>query len=98
MKTYSQDEAEQRIIELINSYSSDELSIVVYLVLQIEYSYGRIGKDIDYNYRMISEEQLSNLERIIIDKLIESSKTLNLFDLTYFYPTYIFWRNIDKDH
>lgn len=46
---------------------------------------------------MISEEQLSNLERIIIDKLIESSKTLNLFDLTYFYPTYIFWRNIDKD-
>lgn len=97
MKTYSQDEAEQRIIELINSYSSDELSIVVYLVLQIEYSYGRIGKDIDYNYRMISEEQLSNLERIIIDKLIESSKTLNLFDLTYFYPTYIFWHNIDKD-
>ena len=97
MKTYSQDEAEQRIIELINSYSSDELSIVVDLVLQIEYSYGRIGKDIDYNYRMISEEQLSNLERIIIDKLIESSKTLNLFDLTYFYPTYIFWRNIDKD-
>ena len=53
--------------------------------------------NIDYNYRMISEEQLSNLERIIIDKLIESSKTLNLFDLTYFYPTYIFWRNIDKD-
>lgn len=97
MKTYSQDEAEQRIIELINSYSSDELSIVVDLVLQIEYSYGRIGRDIDYNYRMISEEQLSNLERIIIDKLIESSKTLNLFDLTYFYPTYIFWRNIDKD-
>ena len=97
MKTYSQDEAEQRIIELINSYSSNELSIVVDLVLQIEYSYGRIGKDIDYNYRIISEEQLSNLEKIIIDKLIESSKTLNLFDLTYFYPTYIFWRNIDKD-
>ena len=90
-------ESSERIIELINSYSSDELSIVVDLVLQIEYSYGRIGKDIDYNYRIISEEQLSNLERIIIDKLIESSKTLNLFDLTYFYPTYILWRNIDKN-
>ena len=70
---------------------------MVDLVLQIERSFGRIGNDIDYHYRIVSEDALKEIESLLIKKLNRFSKTNNLFDLTYFFTTYAFWYNIDKD-
>lgn len=96
-KAYSQDEALSIIKELAETPSVDDFSIVVDLVLQIERSYGRIGNDIDYHYRVVPEDSLAEIESILINKLKALSKTNNLFDLTYFFTTYIFWYNIDKE-
>ena len=96
LKTYSQDEVLSIIKELAGTSSVDDFSIVIDLVLQIERSYGRIGNNIDNHYRVVSEESLKEIESFCTDKLINFSKTNNLFDLTYFFPTYVFWYNIDK--
>ena len=97
LKAYSQDEALSIIKELTETPSVDDFSIVVDLVLQIERSFGRIGNDIDYHYRIVSEDALKEIESLLIKKLNSFSKTNNLFDLTYFFTTYAFWYNIDKD-
>lgn len=97
LKAYSQDEALSIIKELVETPSVDDFSIVVDLVLQIERSYGRIGNDIDYHYRVVPEDSLAEIESILINKLKAFSETKNLFDLTYFFTTYVFWYNIDKE-
>ena len=97
IKTYSQDETLSIIKELAETPSVEDFSIVVELVLLVERSYGRIGKNIDYQYRVVSEEGITELESILINKLKGISETNNLFDLTYFYTIYVFWYNIDKE-
>ena len=97
LKSYSQYEALSIIKELAEDIPVDDFSIVVDLVLQIERSYGRIGNDLDYHYRVVSEDALIEIESLLIKKLNHFSKTNNLFDLTYFYPIYVFWYNIDKE-
>lgn len=97
LKEYSQEEALSIIKDLAGTPSVDDFSIVVDLVLQIDRSYGRIGNDIDCHYRVVSEDALTEIESLLINKLKVFSETNNLFDLTYFFTTYVFWFNIEKE-
>ena len=97
LKEYSQEEALSIIKDLAGTPSVDDFSIVVDLVLQIDRSYGRIGNDIDCHYRVVSEDALIEIESLLINKLKVFSETNNLFDLTYFFTTYVFWFNIEKE-
>lgn len=96
MKTYSKEEAKNKIIELLNMTSLDKFSIVINMIVQIECSYGRIGESSDYKYRIVSLEQLDEVEKISFKKLLKMSKTQNLFDAISFSSIYKFWRKVDQ--
>ena len=96
-KTFSQEESGDELTYLLNNLSINDFSVVIHLILKIENSYGRIGQDIDCDFRIVTEEQLDKLEKIVINRLVLFSKKYNIFDLFFLNSTYIFWKNVDKE-
>lgn len=91
------EEAKEKIISIIQSSNLDEFSVIVGMVLSVEYSYGRIGKNSDYNYRIVEENQLENIESEINDKLNLLMQDSNLLDAYLFRNIYFIWKHIDND-
>lgn len=81
---------------LIRSLDNDSFSVLVNMFVSVEKSYARMGEDLDYNYRIISEEALDSIEDAMIGriKIVTSEKCI--FDLCSYWGIYWFWRYKDK--
>lgn len=87
---------EQFFLKLLDSAHLNVFSVVVGLILETERAYGRIGDNINYNYRFLDETQLENIETTIINLLDERRKKEDLLSASSFYSVYVFWYHIDK--
>ena len=83
--------------ELIDSINSDEFDALVNMVVQIENSFGRIGDSPDSDYKVITEDQLTDLEGFILNHIKEKAKTRFLFKSTASWGQYLFWKYKDPE-
>lgn len=87
---------EQFFLKFLDSAQLNVFSVVVGLILETERAYGRIGDNINYNYRFLDETQLENIETTIINLLDKRRKKEDLLSASSFYSVYVFWYHIDK--
>ncbi len=92
-----QDQTTKEIISLIETSSLKRFSIILEMIISIECSYGRIGDSINYNYRVVEENQLDAIENSIKNKLKSLSQKCNLLDVYPFWRIYHIWNYLDKE-
>ena len=96
LNSFPKEMNEQLFLKLLNSAQLNVFSVVVGLILETERAYGRIGDNINYNYRFLDETQLDNIETTIINLLEKKKKKEDLLSASSFYFVYVFWYHIDK--
>ena len=96
LNSFPKEMNEQLFLKLLNSAQLNVFSVVVGLILETERAYGRIGDNINYNYRFLDETQLDNIETTIINLLDKRRKKEDLLSASSFYFVYVFWYHIDK--
>jgi len=74
-----------------------KLSILVDMVISIERSNGRIGESIDYNYRIVEEENIPLLKNNILKQIKSISENSNLLDIESFANICILWKELEVD-
>lgn len=105
---YSCDECSRKILELfdennrsnilmysVNTADFESLPIITNMVYDIERSYGRIGDYPDNKYRLITEEKLSDIEKCLLKRLNDISKSNNLLDSKGFSTIRFIWNYLD---
>ena len=85
------------LLSAINNTNFKTLSVVVGMIVCIERAYGRIGDSSDYNYKIIDESQMPELEKEILARIKSISNSENLFDTVDFTDIYILWHYLDAD-
>ncbi|MCR5636995.1 MAG: KAP family NTPase [Clostridiales bacterium] len=91
LKTTNTDDIVTLLKNLIETTNNDEFDIVANMIVRIERAYGHIGNSQDYNYRVISEEQLTSIENLVLERIKEISKACFLFKSISPWGKYWFW-------
>ena len=101
-KTMSTDNLYAMLEEFIESVDDDVFDILADIIVQIEKAYGHIGESKNSDYRIISEEQLSKLEPLVLSRIEEIAKSCFLFKSKLPWSKYWFWKHKSphslKDH
>lgn len=97
LKRFDKDLIDKEIKSLIVDSNLDEFSIITQIIVSIEAAYGRIGKDTDYNYRIIDESKLPGLEKCFQEKIELLCSSYNLLDSINFVSIYRLWLYLDKE-
>lgn len=69
----------------------DTFPFVTQILLEIERAWGKIGNSTDDNYRIVSEKQLVELEKLWLETINKMSGGDNLLDSNYFTSISILW-------
>lgn len=84
---------------MIRNYSTtldnESFEALVYMIVLIEKAYGRIGSDINHNHQIISEEHLSEIEEIVIKRVLEETKNKSILRFKNFWGFYHLWKYKD---
>lgn len=91
-KTMSTDNLYAMFEKFIESVDDDVFDILADVIVQIERAYGYIGESQNIDYRIISEEQLSNLEPSVLSRIEETAKGNFLFKSKTPWSKYCFWK------
>lgn len=78
--------------EFIESVDDDVFDILVDIIVEIERAYGHIGESQNSDCRIISEEQLCNLEPLVLSRIEKTSKSNFVFKSKATLPKYWFWK------
>lgn len=95
-KKIGPDETQTMLIKLLQTLSLSSFSILLGMISSIEENYGRLGRMKGYKYRIISEEQLLELDTVINDELIKHSQKSNLLNAYQFSNVFQLWQLTDK--
>lgn len=96
LKRLDHENAYNELLSLVESSNFETFSIILDMVLSIERSYGKIGNSIDYFHRIIDEEELQNIEKAVLKKLINLSKEYNLWNTRGLINLYFIWNYLDE--
>ncbi len=96
LKKAGEENSGKILIKTINSSPKDEFLVVLGYVFYIEEAYGRIGNDIDYIYRVVSEEVLSEIEKVCKKRLYQFKEDSTLLSNNNFYYVRMMWIHLDK--
>lgn len=97
LKTMNKEETFKAFKEYIKSLSDDQFVVVIKMIVQIEKAFARIGESHNYDYRVISEDQLISLEEPVLARLKEMSKDCFLFRSEDPWTQYCFWDYKEPD-
>lgn len=91
-KTTDTDQLCTVLKELIESVQDEQFDILVGIIVRIERAYGNIGESQNSGDRIISKEQLSDLEPLVLSQIEEISKGNFLFKSKSPWSKYQFWK------
>ncbi len=78
--------------DLVISVENQQFDVITDMIVKIENSYGRIGNSQDVDFRVISEEQLIDLENPVLLRIKKIHKSSFLFDSKSPWSKYWFWK------
>ena len=97
LKTMGTEDVNTVLKKLIDTANSDELDILVGMIVKIEISFGRIGNSSNSDYRVLNDEQLTNLEDFVLKHIKEMAQTRFLFKSKTPWNPYSFWKYKDPE-
>lgn len=102
LKTMGTENSYAAFEEFIKSVDDDMFDILVDIIVEIERAYGHIGESQNNDCRIISEEQLSKLEPLVLSRIEEIARSCFLFKSKSPWRKYRFWKHKNphslKDH
>ncbi len=96
LKKAGENNSGEMLIKIINTSTKDEFLVVLGYVFYIEEAYGRIGNEIDYIYRVVSEDVLSEIEKVCKKRLYQFKEDSTLLSNNNFYYVKMMWAHLDK--
>jgi hypothetical protein len=84
------------ICKVLSSSNLEVFTALLYIINEIEQSYGRLGSGSINYYCFIEEEQLPNIEDIAIKRIREEIECISIFDANN-HEIYRFWRYKDSE-
>lgn len=97
LKTMGTEAVNTVLKELMDTATIDEFDVIVGMIVKIEISFGRIGNSPNIDYRVINEEQLSNIEDFVLNYIKEIGQTRFLFKSKAPWSLYSFWKYKDSE-
>ena len=92
LKTMDTDNLCSMLKDLIVSVENQQFEVLTDMIVQIEKSYGRMGNSQDVDFRVISEDQLIDLENPVLLRIKEMHKSSFLFGSKSPWSKYWFWK------
>lgn len=92
LKTMQAENVDTVLKDLIKSEEDEPFDVLTGMIVQIERSYGRIENSQNGDFRVISEDQLIDLENLVLLRIKEISRSRFLFNSKFPWNKYWFWK------
>lgn len=91
LKTMNAETAGEVFLSLIASSDNNQLDVLIKMIVELEEAYGRIGDSISYEFRIVSEEKLADIEDVLLAQIKDYSAKSFLFKSKCPWSLYRFW-------